>query len=170
MIDIKFLVLGKEWTLRVLKKKRYKKKRGSDSVAITIMVKRRIDVHENGCSTETIVHELVHAYTYELCIASCSEITADDSEEFYAELVSKYGRELLELGDMIMAEIIRIAGIVKIEDAPPPPVGAPIVHYWSEQWIGKSPCGNKDKNVEVSEDEEFVTCDKCRAHLKKESN
>lgn len=74
------------------------------------MYKRRIDLHQLGASLETINHELTHAFTHELCITSCSELSKDDVEEFYAELISKYGRQLLDLGDAIMAQIIEMTG------------------------------------------------------------
>lgn len=105
ILEINFSVLTKPWTLRVLHKKRYTKKRGQDSLATTLMHKRRIDVHENGLNIETVIHELVHAFTSELCITSCNEISSDDWEEFFSELMAKYGRDLLDLADMIMEKV-----------------------------------------------------------------
>ena len=43
-MDIPFKVLGKTWKLRILSKKRYHKKHGKDSLAISVLYKRRIDI------------------------------------------------------------------------------------------------------------------------------
>ncbi len=104
MHKINFEILGKPWILRVLKRKRYTKKNGYDSVAITYRDKRRIDVSRDGADLETVVHELVHAYMTELCTYS-AELDDDQIEEIFAELLAKRGRELLDLADTIYAEI-----------------------------------------------------------------
>lgn len=114
-----FPILGKEWQLRILKKKKYNKKRGKDSVATTIAYKRRIDIHESGTDLETLIHELVHAYLHELCLGSCTKLSAEDIEEFFAELMAKYGRELLELAEAVYMEIHN--RLAQISSPLPPP-------------------------------------------------
>ena len=101
---IRFEVLSKVWTLRVLKRKKYTRKNGNDSVAITHLNKRRIDLGPGGDDLETIIHELVHAYLTELCTKSA---LLDDVqlEEIFAELMSKRGREMLDLADKLFAQV-----------------------------------------------------------------
>jgi hypothetical protein len=106
--QFRFEVLGKPWTLRLMKRRKYKDKNGKDSVAVTKAYKRQIDLSPFGRDLETIVHELVHAYLHELCIGSTNEITADDLEEVFAELMAKRGRELLDLADQLHARIHHI--------------------------------------------------------------
>lgn len=166
MIAVSFQVLGKEWLLRVLKKKKYAKKRGKDSVAITIAYKRRIDVHESGTDVETIIHELVHAYFHELCLDSCQEISVGDLEEIYAEMMSKFGREILNLADAIHLEIINLTG----QQMAPPPSVFPIIHFSDQTCVDKSPCGNKDPDSTVTNDFAEVTCEECKHILKKDLN
>lgn len=98
MIKIKFKVLSKDWTLRLLKKKKYKGKYGNDSVAICNVNKRRIDLGTSGHDLETIVHELVHAFLGELCLNS-ADMDDENIEEIFAELMAKRGKELLALAD-----------------------------------------------------------------------
>lgn len=103
-IIIKFKILGKSWQLRLLTKDHYKNKHGWDSVAITLMYKSKIDLSPKGLNTETIIHELVHAYMYELCTYS-ADLDVDAKEEIFAELMAKRGYELLKLADKLMLEI-----------------------------------------------------------------
>jgi hypothetical protein len=121
MITIKFEILNKEWVLRVLKRKKYNRTNGNDSVAITDGWKRRIDIAPNGVDYETLVHELVHAYLVEMCVKTTNEITVSDLEEVYAELMAKRGRELLDLADKLMVQIehvlqAKITFVVKEDD------------------------------------------------------
>lgn len=103
MKRIDFHILGKPWTLRLLKKKKYRKHNGTDSVAITEVNKRRIDLGPEGMDLETFVHELVHAYLGEMCTHS-ADFDSDALEEIYAELMAKRGRELLDLAERLLAE------------------------------------------------------------------
>lgn len=101
---IQFEILGKPWELRLLKKKKYLKSNGSDSVAITDVNKRRIDIGPNGRDKETIIHELVHAYLGEMCTHS-ADLDSDSSEEIFCELMAKRGDELLRLADSLLNEV-----------------------------------------------------------------
>jgi ketopantoate reductase len=107
MVKINFEILGKEWTLKVLKRKRYKKKNGADSIAICYGWKRRIDVH-TSVTHEDLAHEIVHAYMNEMCINSTTEMTAADMEEFFAEFYSKRGQEGIDLVNNLMKEIQKV--------------------------------------------------------------
>jgi hypothetical protein len=105
MYIVEFKVLNKKWKIRILEKKKYTKRYGEDSVAITLAYRRLIYLHPEGLDLETIVHELVHAFMSELCIKSTNEITPDDLEEIFAELMAKRGKELLQLADELFFKI-----------------------------------------------------------------
>lgn len=105
MIKIKFLIMGKSWTIRLLKKKQFKKKNGN-GIGVTKGWKRVIDLHPGGFDLETVNHELSHAFRAEMCVDSMTEPTPADVEEFYAELIAKRGRELLDLGDELHKQIM----------------------------------------------------------------
>lgn len=96
MIKIEFQILGKNWTIRLPKKKRYKKRYGARCLAVTDTEKRRIDLGPKGRDLETITHELVHAYLGELCTGS-TDLDDDNLEEIFAEMMAKRGIELLNL-------------------------------------------------------------------------
>jgi len=103
--SIKFKVIGKTWTLRCLDEKQYNKKEiRANSVAITYVHKRRIDLSPLGTDKESIIHELVHAYLSEMCIYS-SELDADAMEEFFAELMAKRGQEILDLASDLAEKV-----------------------------------------------------------------
>lgn len=104
MKKVAFKILGKDWTLRVLKKKKYRKRNGADSVAITYVHKRRVDIGPDGHDLETITHELLHAYLAELCTHS-ADLDCDSLEEIMAELMAKRGRELLDLADLLLQQV-----------------------------------------------------------------
>jgi hypothetical protein len=105
---LRFEVLGKKWTLKVLKPKKYVKKHGYDSVAVTLGWKRKIFIHQEGVDKETLIHEIVHAFLHELCLKSTTQITTDDLEEIFAELMAKHGREILDLADSLCVMIEEI--------------------------------------------------------------
>lgn len=89
-----FRILGKRWKIKKLGKKKYKKKYGRGSCAITIVYKRMIVLGPKGYDRETIVHELVHAYLSELCLHS-ADFDEDNLEEVFCELLAKFGNKLL---------------------------------------------------------------------------
>lgn len=104
MIQVNFRVMGKKWTLRVLRRKRYDKKHGGDSIALTKVHKRRIDLTPSGTDLETIVHELVHAYLAEICTKT-TDLDEEQLEEIFCELMSKRGKELLRLADSLHKKV-----------------------------------------------------------------
>ena len=104
-LDFPFEVLGKQWTVRLLTDKYYRKKNGKDSCAITKVHKRRIELRPKYLDWETVAHELTHAYKYEMCLHSTISVGEDDWEEFVCELVAKRGREIVELSDKLHAQI-----------------------------------------------------------------
>lgn len=119
MISINFLVLGKRWRLKLLKSKKYNKKNGKDSIAITYTTDREIHVSPKGLDQETITHELVHAYMSELCVNSC-RWDADDAEEFFCELMAKRGYEVLGLSRLLWTKLrdATINGKINIRKRP----------------------------------------------------
>lgn len=104
-MKIKFRVLGKRWKLVIPKSRKYTRKHGKDSVAVTLAWKRQITLHPQGTDLETIVHELVHAYAGEMCLRSTNKIKKGDWEEVYAEMLAKRGREILNLADKLFEAI-----------------------------------------------------------------
>lgn len=128
MVVINFTILGKKWKLRVLSKKKYLSKNGEDSIAITMMYKRQMDIHPSGIDNETLIHELVHAYLSEMCLSSTNKMTLADLEEVFAELMSKRGQELLDLASKLLSTILNLtsptitsATVIAVEQKELPP-------------------------------------------------
>jgi len=110
VIKIEFNIMGKKWAIKTLEHRSYKRKHGKDSVAITQLHKRRIVLNKKlGSDLETIVHELVHAYKYELCVHS-SQLDHDAIEEFYCELFAKRAQEILSLADILHVSLLNQIG------------------------------------------------------------
>jgi hypothetical protein len=101
---IHFKVLKKDWCLRVYNARQYSRRFGSDSIAITYTHDRVVNISPFGRDFETIAHELVHAYMYDLCTAS-ADLDVNALEEIFAELLSKRGYELLRLAKKLVKEI-----------------------------------------------------------------
>ncbi len=114
-IDILFTILGKSWKARLLTKSYYKKKHGNDSVAISLLHKRKIDFSPKGFDLETVVHELTHAYLYELCTHS-ADISTEAIHEVFAELMAKRGYELLRTADSLYKQILDITGGSRVNE------------------------------------------------------
>lgn len=104
MSKIKFKILGKVWEVRLLDKRRFKKIHGDTALAVT-WSDRVMDLGPRGRDIETIRHELVHAYQKEMCLCSVEKMTADDMEEWIAELIGRRGPELLALADKLFERI-----------------------------------------------------------------
>lgn len=94
-----FKIMGKDWTICVLNKKKYKKKHGMGTLAVTHREKRYIDINTvDSLEREVVMHELLHAYSAELCIDSM-DLDSENYEEFFAELFSKRGYEILAVAE-----------------------------------------------------------------------
>lgn len=109
-IELKFRVIGKPWELRCVGKKAYEaKKARANSVAMTYYHKRKIVLSPSGTDLESIIHELTHAYLYELCTHS-ADLDVDAQNEIFCELMAKRGRELLNLAEILEGRVRRALG------------------------------------------------------------
>lgn len=104
MLKIQFLVLGKSWTLRLLARKKYVRKNGTNA-AVTAGWKRIIDLGPRGYDLETIRHELVHAYLTEMGYDCVDNLTAAQMEELCCELFARRGQEILDLADELLEKM-----------------------------------------------------------------
>lgn len=93
-------ILHKDWNISVLKKKKYAKKWGTDSVAMCDAKKRTIDLIKGHADYETILHELVHCFYSELSFYEL-QLDDDQQEEWVCEMISKYYVLLGELAIQI---------------------------------------------------------------------
>jgi hypothetical protein len=99
----KITVVNKEWDIVVysdsVMARKFKKCHG-----ISILEDRKIFIRKSSFTEETIIHELVHAYQYELSYYEL-QLDEDQQEEWYAELFAKYGRIMLNLSDQLLKTI-----------------------------------------------------------------
>jgi hypothetical protein len=87
-------VINKKWKI-VVRTDRIHHSRYGECHGIAIAEDRRIHIRRSSLNEETIIHELVHAYQFEL---SFHELQLDDDqvEEWFAELFAKYGRQIIK--------------------------------------------------------------------------
>jgi len=94
-------ILNKKWKVRVLKPKRYENIVGKGTAGMTFTDDREIYIHQENLDEVTIMHELTHAYVHEL---GAVELDLDDDqwEEFYAGLIGRFSRIMLNCSDDII--------------------------------------------------------------------
>lgn len=61
---------------------------------------------KNGLTIQTVIHELIHAYTEELAFNEL-DLDSDQVEEFYAELFARHGQHILAQADIIFSAFLR---------------------------------------------------------------
>jgi len=93
---MKIKVLGKTWKIKKVTPKTYIKNHGADSDAITDLTKRIIYFRNDEFNIEVIRHELFHSFLEESMISRAS-LSAEQVEEMSAEIVGRYGEEIVFL-------------------------------------------------------------------------
>jgi hypothetical protein len=86
-------VLTKSWKI-IVRSDKLHLRYFPETHAIAVLDDRKIHVRKSSVNAETFIHELVHAYQYEL---SFYELQLDDDqvEEWFAELMAKYGETMI---------------------------------------------------------------------------
>lgn len=100
----KINVLGSQWALKFLKEKSYTKNQGDGHLAITHFESRIIYFNLSSLTKETIIHELVHAYTAQLSLTEL-DLDEDQTEEFFCEMFAKHGKTILDQSEEIYADV-----------------------------------------------------------------
>lgn len=101
-MQYKFELLGKHvWTVHYLRKHEFVKRFGAETYGITECDDKAIYLTPSRLKMETVVHELIHAYLWELC-AKTADLEDDQLEEVMAEMFSKYGKQILRRADLII--------------------------------------------------------------------
>jgi len=97
-------ILGNNWKIKVLKASTMQRKHGSKVRAVTLPDTSTIEFCDTDLNIPLIRHELFHAYFAETSTVSAS-LTAEQTEEVAAELVAKYGEELVVKAQEIYNEL-----------------------------------------------------------------
>lgn len=97
------MVIGKKWKV-VARSDRWHDREYPETHAIAVLDDRKIFVRRSSLNAETLIHELVHAYQYEL---SFYELQLDDDqiEEWFAELISKYAQTMIDDAKRLVNEL-----------------------------------------------------------------
>jgi hypothetical protein len=94
------LIRGEMWQIRVIPDEHFFEKYGSKCAGITLLDKKVIDVPVQEVNFVTILHEIFHAYAAYLHLSSAN-IEGDQAEEIFAELVSSYAIQMINLATSV---------------------------------------------------------------------
>lgn len=96
-------VLAKTWKV-IVRSDKLHERYFPDTHAIAVLDDRKIHVRKSSVNAETLIHELVHAYQYEL---SFYELQLDDDqvEEWFAELIAKYGEIIFSNAEELVSRL-----------------------------------------------------------------
>ena len=99
-------VVNKKWKITVRTDKIHNARFG-ETHGIAILDDRKIHIRRSSMNSETILHELVHAYQHEL---SFHELQLDDDqvEEWYAELFAKLEQSIADDRDMACSQRLEL--------------------------------------------------------------
>lgn len=102
MIDIK--ILGQKWKVFLFDEDRYIRRLGDDSSGLTNTTTKEIYFNQEELHRDVVIHELTHALKAETCTESAN-LTADQVEEMFCDLVAKHGDYIIRLGRKLFKEL-----------------------------------------------------------------
>lgn len=102
---LKVNIKGLEWSCRKLRHKDYRNKHGSSSLAVCVKGERKLDFDASEFRYSTVLHEVVHAFMGSLCLHSTSDISMEDMEEIFAELIENHVEDIIETAKFIYKEL-----------------------------------------------------------------
>lgn len=101
---LKFNINGDKWTMQLVSDEQLVKLFGEGVEAVTVYPGCRIYVSESGCTKETIIHELCHAYFNYTCV-SAAQLDFSQFEEVWCEFFAVNGKHLLEQAEKLFKQL-----------------------------------------------------------------
>lgn len=105
MAKVNVSVLNKTWKVTVRSDKLHEKL-FPETHGIAVLDDRLIHIRRSSLNAETLIHELVHAYQYELSFYEL-QLDEDQVEEWFAELLAKYGEIIIRDAKMIVSKLTK---------------------------------------------------------------
>lgn len=102
--SLEVLICGKRWTAYLCSSRYINKKHDKATMAITVLDDKEIFFRIRQLSKETIIHELFHAYVWELGARSM-DLDVDQMEELCAEMFSKHAEVMLATSGVVLAHV-----------------------------------------------------------------
>ena len=102
-----FNVIGEPWLAVFMDFKEYAAVCGDDSKGLTDTEKKRIYVNLRTSDLETIRHEIGHAYAAQMSLTEL-QLDEDQIEEFFCEIIGKYGKYIINQAEDIYREFTRL--------------------------------------------------------------
>lgn len=98
---------GTTWSFEVVSTKQMKKERhdGEHLAGLCISSEKRILIEKNHVQQDIILHELFHAYVSDLCLSDTNNLSFDDTEEIFANLVTSKGDKMLRQARRITKDL-----------------------------------------------------------------
>lgn len=94
-IKFKYPIQGDNWTITVLKTKKFQKKYGAGASGLTIFNKKAIILDKSELCLELIKHELWHAYLSNQLVKSAN-LKIHQFEEVTAEMFETHGERIIK--------------------------------------------------------------------------
>jgi hypothetical protein len=89
-------VMGQKWEMHAMRDDDFAHHTGIKSAAgVTLGSTRDIVINLDHVDRYTMVHELVHAYVFEMCVDS-NAITNEAMEEVMAEMFARHGKQIFK--------------------------------------------------------------------------
>ena len=99
---MKIRVLDKKWKI-IVRSDAAHDRRFPETHAVAILEDRKIHVRFSSLNNVTLIHELIHAYQFELSFHEL-ELDDDQTEEWYAELFAKYGPQIIDDVEKLLSQ------------------------------------------------------------------
>lgn len=94
-------VVNKKWKIIVRTDKVHNEK-FPNCHAMAMLEDRRIHIRRSSLNVTTILHELIHAFKFELSFYEL-ELDDDQTDEWHCELWAKYGKIMLQDAERLVA-------------------------------------------------------------------
>lgn len=95
-------VVNKKWKI-IVRTDKVHNERFPDCHAMAILDDRRIHIRRSSLNVITVLHELIHAYQYELSYYEL-QLDEEQQEEFFAELFAKYGKIMIQDAERLVSQ------------------------------------------------------------------
>lgn len=105
MQELEFKINKEIWIIKLYPENEYIENVGDDSEAEVDVNQKVIAFCQNRITRDVLEHEITHIYFDKCCLRSIDSFTKDQMEEFVAEFVPRYSREIIKIAKNLEKKI-----------------------------------------------------------------
>lgn len=105
MYTVELFIIGQRWKVHLLDEKKYIRKWGDDSAALTAHTTYNMYFNEAELSLEVVLHEYFHAAMASMCITA-AKLKPHQVEEVAADVFAQHGKSILKQGKKLYKEMV----------------------------------------------------------------